>query len=331
LRCVGDDPPERTTASEECYKDVRHHIILSYGALSREIQFKTMDGLSGKYPINLHASSLQDKQIEYNHVELRNLYALPLKLNRRQLLSLIYHLNFEHWNLDGRYYFVSRNCATEVGRALLASGHQREEVIEIMSNNPRRLFENLLKSNLSSLRSVKEIRRSSGLFFGSSHTYLNQALQNIRSLPEVAALKSVDEYAQIKNQTVQSWLLSQVSPALKIDGGAQFFAIQLTILQALLEQELLNADADVKKTFERRILEVYGKMYEDRLLARLISSKNHYGLPNADEANEARVSLAQKIENFIKNETLINHDVVKDIQVKLKPQRELLNQLIKSY
>jgi hypothetical protein len=110
------------TPGPDCYKDVSSHLTLSYAAASASGSFANLAGLTGKYPLNLYASSFMTTLRQYNMTELRDLYAVPLKMSEHQKQLLIDVLYARHWNLDGDYYFTLQNCATEIDRMVRKGG-----------------------------------------------------------------------------------------------------------------------------------------------------------------------------------------------------------------
>ncbi len=63
---------------------------------------------------------LQQVVDEYTKVELRGLQSLPLQLSPGEIAGLLERTAQVHWSYDGRYYFVSNNCAVETAKLLQA-------------------------------------------------------------------------------------------------------------------------------------------------------------------------------------------------------------------
>ena len=87
--------------------------MLSFRAFVGDVQISNWRGLTGGYPSRLFVLPLQQVVDEYTKVELRGLQSLPLQLQRDEIASLLERTAQVHWSYDGRYYFVSNNCAVE--------------------------------------------------------------------------------------------------------------------------------------------------------------------------------------------------------------------------
>jgi hypothetical protein len=61
------------TIGRDCFKDIDHHIVLSFRANVGDIKTDTIKGITGEYPSQLIIMSLKDAIKEYNVRELRDL------------------------------------------------------------------------------------------------------------------------------------------------------------------------------------------------------------------------------------------------------------------
>ena len=102
----------------DCRLDLQHHLVLSFRAFVDDLQISSWRGLTGSYPSRLFALPLDQVVDEYTRVELRGLGAWPLSLTRPEIEALAGRAAQLHWNYDGRYWFVSNNCAVETWKLL---------------------------------------------------------------------------------------------------------------------------------------------------------------------------------------------------------------------
>ncbi len=102
----------------DCRLDLQHHLVLSFRAFVGDVQISSWRGLTGAYPSRLFALPLGQVVDEYTKVELRGLRSVPLALERGEIEALATRAAQLHWSYDGRYLFVSNNCAVETWKLL---------------------------------------------------------------------------------------------------------------------------------------------------------------------------------------------------------------------
>jgi len=106
------------TPGPECRLDLQHHLVLSFRAFVDDVQISSWRGLTGDYPSRLFVLPLGQVVDEYTKVELRDLSSTPLALSRSEIAALVERAAQLHWGYDGRYLFISNNCAVETFRLL---------------------------------------------------------------------------------------------------------------------------------------------------------------------------------------------------------------------
>jgi len=135
--------PHRPTVGPDCLKDILHHRVLNFRASVEMSNISYTDGLRGRYPSILFVSDFMSVHNEYVSDEFRDLESLPLQLNRREI-HRVYQAALEtHWGYEGRYYFLSNNCATETLRLLRRALPHRDEIQDIQTDRPDTMFEKL--------------------------------------------------------------------------------------------------------------------------------------------------------------------------------------------
>lgn len=131
-----------------CRLDLAHHRVLSFRAFVDDVQVSGWRGLVGAYPSRLFVLPLSQVIDEYTKVELRGLRSLPLRLSRGEIATLLEHAAQMHWSHDGRYRFVTDNCATETWR-LLRGGVPRLAAVPLASLTPTGLLVRLQRAGIA--------------------------------------------------------------------------------------------------------------------------------------------------------------------------------------
>ncbi len=102
----------------DCRLDLSYHRVLSFRAFVDDVQISTWRGLTGGYPSRLFVLPLEQVIDDYTQVQLRALSSLPLALDRHGIDAVLERAARLHWSYDGRYAFISNNCAVETWKLL---------------------------------------------------------------------------------------------------------------------------------------------------------------------------------------------------------------------
>ncbi|WP_411834650.1 DUF4105 domain-containing protein [Pseudoxanthomonas mexicana] len=132
----------------DCRLDLQHHRVLSFRAFVDDVQVSNWRGLTGSYPSRLFVLPLEQVVDEYTQVELRGLRSLPLRLERGEIAGLLERAAQLHWSYDGRYYFLSNNCAVETWK-LLRAGAPRLAGERLSSITPTGLLRRLQRKGIA--------------------------------------------------------------------------------------------------------------------------------------------------------------------------------------
>lgn len=289
--------PDRLEPSDLCYQDTFHHIVLTYSGSTREVEFGKIKGVMGAYPLNLYSTPFIDKVVEYNYSELRDLYAVPLKLDPTQIKTLLYHLNFENWAFEGVYYYAGRNCTTEVLRALVASGVDLDLIDQIYALKPSDVFRNLLSSKLADLNSSSQLKteKSKKLFFPSQMATFLAALEDLKTVFPNESFKTPQEYLiAVSSRDVQrSALQTKFS----------FTGKTLTNMRLLEEFRLYQIEKAFSKLLadlDPKVLEKMAKLSESVFFLKNPTSfitDKAYGLFREDEFEEFGAKFGSAMES----------------------------------
>ncbi|MXV32820.1 DUF4105 domain-containing protein [Xanthomonas sp. LMG 8989] len=132
----------------QCRLDLAEHRVLSFRAFVDDVQISSLRGLTGSYPSRLFVLPLRQVVDDYTQVQLRGLQSLPLRLSREEIVALLERAAQLHWSYDGRYYFLSNNCAVET-YALLHDGVPRLAAARLSGISPTGLRRRLLRAGIA--------------------------------------------------------------------------------------------------------------------------------------------------------------------------------------
>lgn len=271
----------------DCRLDLQYHRVLSFRAYVDDVQISSWRGLTGSYPSRLYVLPLDQVVEEYTKIELRSLRSIPLKLEPAEIAGLVEHAARLHWSYDGRYYFISNNCAVETFK-LLHDGVPRLAGLDLSSVTPGGLLRRLEQAGVadaSVLADRDEALRQGYYFDALSGRY--QAMFDV-------ARQSL----QIPEDRVQDWLdldPAERAPWLPRADLRASAALLLLEQAALRRQQLLSRD-ELKRRFLGRDAargaertEALGAlldlMQQEGILSRpaLLAPGTGYGLPQREE------------------------------------------------
>ena len=184
--------PERKVAGPECLQDVQYHVILSYRANVQDLVLSYIKGMDGDYPSQLYILPLPEILNEYNKLELRDLISLPLGLTADEKDQFIYRTLEQYWEYQGRYYFLTNNCADEALHFLQGIVPDKK-IQKLHDMTPLGLEDDLSKTGMidQALLTNHDDAISQGYFFGSKRPVLDNAFAQIKShIPDLTLADS---------------------------------------------------------------------------------------------------------------------------------------------
>ncbi len=282
--------PERTVASEDCLFDVEHHIVISPAAGITDFDYSTYDGMSGKYPTFLFASGLSSRMIDYNKIEEREIFSIPLKLNDRQLKSLETTILEAHWNYKNKYYFLSNNCAVEVLNLLKRSLPENYALQTVMEIKPTNLLESLHAIGLVSSHNLDEWRRDDKkrFYFPSITTTLNKLEQLLgRSLGSTGGI-SYRKLSWTERKAIIAKIL-ELNPETKrrLAAATSYLEENIQLKLSLALAKKVSAEiAAGKQKGPSEAVEIYKKEYSVWMAPPQLLSAKEYGLPTTQELDQ---------------------------------------------
>ncbi len=132
----------------DCRLDLAYHKVLSFRAFVDDVQISNVRGLIGSYPSRLFVLPLRQVVDDYTQVQLRGLQSIPLRLTADERAALLERAAQLHWSYDGRYYFLSNNCAVETYK-LLHDGVPRLAGARLAGISPTGLLRRLARAGVA--------------------------------------------------------------------------------------------------------------------------------------------------------------------------------------
>ena len=267
----------------DCRLDLQHHRVLSFRAFVDDVQVSSWRGLTGRYPSRLFVLPLGQVVDEYTQAELRALRSIPLRLHPGEVAALLERAAQVQWSYDGRYYFVSNNCAVETWK-LLHDGVPRLGALRLRSITPDGLLRRLARAGVAdtSVLRDREAAVRDGYRFESQAAYFERmyaVAAGGRALPA----RDAGAWMALAPERRRPWLH---------EAGLKQAAALLLLEQAAARRERLQA----RDALKRRLLRGDGAVGEvaGRLRAWLhdaawtgrpasLLPEGGYGLPQAAE------------------------------------------------
>ncbi len=274
----------------DCRLDLQYHQVLSFRAFVGDVQISSWRGLTGSYPSRLFLLPLAQVIDEYTKVELRGLQSIPLRLDRAEIAALLERTARLHWSYDGRYYFLSNNCAVETFK-LLHDGVPRLAGDHLASITPTGLLRRLERAGIADGTVLDD--RDEALRLGYRFDALSARYQAMFDVARQAL--------QLPQAKAQDWLdlpAGERAPWLERADLRASAALLLLEEAALRRQELLSRD-ELKRHFLGRgadgadaLAAVQGMLQLEGFFSRpaVLLPDSGYGLPQSEE----REALAQE-------------------------------------
>jgi hypothetical protein len=222
---------------------LRYHRVLSFRAFVDDVQISSWRGLTGSYPSRLFLLPLEQVIDEYTKVELRGLQSIPLRLDPAEIVGLLERAAQTHWTYDGRYYFLSNNCAVETFK-LLHDGVPRLAGEPLASITPTGLLRRLKRAGIADASVLDDPAEALRLGYR-----FESAGMHYQAMFDVAR-----SGLGLPQQGVQEWL--ELAPARRapwLERGDLRASAALLLLEeaSLRQQELLVRDELKRRYLER--------------------------------------------------------------------------------
>jgi hypothetical protein len=224
----------------ECRLDLQYHQVLSFRAFVDDVQISSWRGLTGSYPSRLYVLPLDQVIEEYTKIELRGLQSIPLQLQPAEIAALLERTAQLHWSYDGRYYFLSNNCAVETFK-LLHDGVPRLSGEGLASITPTGLLRNLTQAGIADMTVLEDHGEAlrEGYYFEALSAHYQEMLDVARQSLDLPQAR-VQDWLDLDPHTRAPWLE-------RADLRASA-ALLLLEQAALRRQQLLSRD-EIKRRF----------------------------------------------------------------------------------
>jgi hypothetical protein len=271
------------TPGPDCRLDLEYHRVLSFRAFVGDVQISNWRGLTGGYPSRLFVLPLQQVVDEYTKVELRGVQSLPLRLSPGEIASLLERTAQVHWSYDGRYYFISNNCAVETAK-LLQAGVPRLGEAGLAQLSPRGLKRRLSRLHVLDEQVLTDRNaaqaQAQGYYFASARDHYQQ-LFAVASSQLGLPVRDVRGWLKLPAPQRAPWLLQgdlRASAGLLLLEQAAQRRAELRA-RDVLKRRLLAAPDSAETRGLRQLLEQGGQWLRPGTLL----ADGGYGLPLADE------------------------------------------------
>ncbi|MGV8959028.1 MAG: DUF4105 domain-containing protein [Stenotrophomonas sp.] len=265
-----------------CRMDLQYHLVLSFRAFVSDVQLSSWRGLTGGYPSRLFVLPLDQVIDEYTKVELRGLQSIPLRLPAAAIAGLLQRAAQVHWSYDGRYYFVSNNCAVETGK-LLHEGVPELIAADVERITPRGVLRRLQREGLTQMAVLDDPQaaRRQGYYFESAAAHYQTMLDAARAqlpIPQKTVAQWLRQPAEARGRWIDAANLRTASALLLLEQAA----LRRQELQArdVLKRRLLKDDAALQSSRQTllAVLDDTGVLARPAALATV-----GYGLPQPSE------------------------------------------------
>ena len=278
----------------DCRLDLAYQRVLSFRAFVDDVQVSGWRGLTGRYPSRLYVPGLDEVVEDYTGTELRGLRSLPLRLDRDEIAGVLQRAAQLHWSYDGRYRFLSNNCAVETWK-LLHDGVPRLAGLPLASVTPTGLLRRLVRTGVADagvLDDPQAAVRAGYRFEPASARY--QAMFDVlrTALP-------------IPQRTLPRWLDAAPAERAGWVGQADLKAAAAMLLleEAAQRREMLRARDLLKRRYGAghgaSRADAAGRMLDVENLAgrpAALAATGGYGLPQADERAAVQAVLRARAE-----------------------------------
>lgn len=190
--------PAADASDEACAVNVGEHLVLGYRAHVDEIALSIGKAFSGGYPLYLYAQPFLEVYREYAIDEFRTVYSLPLAVPAQERERMVRELAELHIRAAGNYRYMSRNCATQLQRALrvLWPGYAADPALQWLRLRPDSLFDGLRDSASVLPGALADAARAEreGFLFPSTRPYYERAVARVAAALPGAGFATLEEF-----------------------------------------------------------------------------------------------------------------------------------------
>lgn len=272
----------------DCRLDLAWHRVISFRAFVDDVQVSSWRGLTGRYPSRLYVLPLDRVVDDYTRTELRGLRSLPLRLDRSEVAGLLQRAAQLQWSYDGRYFFLSNNCAVETWK-LLHDGVPRLAALPLGGIAPTGLLRRLTRTGVadaSVLDDPQQARRLGYVFDAASARYqaMFDVVRGALAVPQHTVVQWLDLPPERRARWIGQADIKASAALLLLEEAAQRRA-ELQARSALKRRWMSGPRQALPPTV-RALLDEEGVAGRPAELA-----GDGYGLPQADEVMRIETAL----------------------------------------
>jgi len=238
--------PKNNFSKEACDSNLYEHLVLGYRAHINEFKISTLKGLMGDYRSYLFANNFMDVYQEYAIGEFREIYSLPLKLNKYEREKTVRTMSEIHWGYTGDYKYLTKNCSNLMQNALKHTWKQfsLDPKMNELYWRPDNFFEEMKSSALTKFEKLSDLVKAEqeGYYFSSTKPIYEKALNLVRDAMHSPSFSNLDEYLIIDPAKRHSTVLDDDS-----------FYATIKDNKYLLEAQLLLEELSIIR-FENRMM-----------------------------------------------------------------------------
>ncbi len=285
--------PERQRIGPECLNDTRHHIVLTYRASVEESTIKTFKGLNGYYPSILFIQPFSAVSNTYTRDEFRELFSYPLKISRDEMKDILDAALEAHWSYEGKYYFLSNNCAVETINLLKRSLSEKSVIQSINSIRPDALVEMLKAKGLLDTQAFKQ---RPPYFYQSKLSYYATLLEELKKAQIIPQEMTLNKWLETPFEIREGWLDRAIAIKSRVLAGhIHLLEVRAaSLLQRLIRGQLFQK---IEKSIQEKSSSEYSSSAQEdvnsyRLLLAQLRSAGHilgnesYGRPSQQDVDQ---------------------------------------------
>ncbi len=236
--------PERAGMSEDCLKDVEHHLTVGYMGDTQNMSVSILKGLNGSYPSRLFVNKLLDVVDRYNVLENRALRVYPIDESFIDRKMLLYRIVENAYLYQGDYYYLWRNCVTEL-LDLLKSASNNVRLHQVSAHRPSSFIHDLLALDMIRDEGQNPRAMPLGYYWPEAEVDTQRILGLLRSYDPDLQLRSFADFYRKLPKYNQQWMEKILLQAPRED--------KKKVANLLFRLELLRS----KRYFAKRIIYIY--------------------------------------------------------------------------
>ncbi|WP_299021882.1 DUF4105 domain-containing protein [uncultured Photobacterium sp.] len=200
--CPEDSSEKGLPEKEDCDTNIFEHLVLGYMAHIDEFELDTVKALTGRYKAYLFAFPFIDVYRDYAISEFREVYSLPLTLDKQQNEQMVRELADIHWRFTGEYRFFSQNCASLLQQNLRSLMPQinTDKALNKDFIRPDKLFAAVRTSPLAQGDKLYplETAEQQGYYFSSTESFYSDAIDFVNESMSYPTFADMDSYLAIE-------------------------------------------------------------------------------------------------------------------------------------